>query len=566
MNINFPYDFNNIKFNSGELLNAISINTHIKKLYDNGKYLNNNPRIQSASTSAQGIAYLASSQEVIDGIVSDKYIDTKTLSGIIEDIDVTSTFNSISSVNITDKIVALHGEFTTYSGLSSPYVYKLYFNQGNPAFTDLGPLFFTLSPICSATLSNSININCYRYTSDNDNTDFNILSSQVVDFADYSKHAHIVYHNKNNDIQSIKWCAIGQKTDTIYYTSNIDPITYNFTGVIDGSLDNYNNYFPQGIPTSADTVILDSTRINNPSSGTVTCEKFIVNDSLSTFNVSIDGGTYNTVVEFNDSTNNNTVINQAIFNDSSQNHSECAIVTFNNTSMNYGACTLAIFNDTSNNASTCTSATFNNTSVNSLYCSSAIFNDAASNMYVCNYGIFNDGAYNYSTCTTAVFNHEAWNAGSCEYGTFNNDSINYNICHNAIFNNNSYNNNSESIEYIEDATFNDNSFNMGTCSHAIFNDYSYNNGQINIDATFNNYSHNEYNMFTYEQFNFKDYSYNNGKANWGYFYPLNIGTIDNPIWNYPVNNGTINHARVYWLQSDNELGGITNDIEYLGYP
>lgn len=360
MIINFPWSsFNDIKFNDGEILNHATINSHIKKIYDNGIALNRDPRIAYASTTGYGLTYLAPSAEVITGLINDKCITTNTLSSVIDDIEVsTASFSASSSINITDNLICMHGEFTTYTGLSAPYVYKLYYNNGNAVFNN-APLLFTVSPICSSAPLSTDNINCYRYVGQNDTTDFNILSSQVTDYTDYSRHSHIVYYNKDNKIQSIKWCAIGDKNTSTNFSGTIDPVTFKFTGVIDGSFNKYNNFFPPGIPTPIDNVILDNTRTTNPSSGTLNCGYMTLNDPLSTGTVHISGGTINSIIEFNNICTNSLSISSAVFNDTATNAGSAIYGVFNDNSINTGYVYTGIFNDSSTNAGSAIYGVFN---------------------------------------------------------------------------------------------------------------------------------------------------------------------------------------------------------------
>jgi hypothetical protein len=64
---------------------------------------------------------------------------------------------------------------------------------------------------------------------------------------------------------------------------------------------------------------------------------------------------------------------------------------------------------------------------------------------------------------------------------------------------------------------------------------------------------------------FNDSSYNDGlgPVTTATFIPLfvNIGQ-----WTYPSNRGSIDTANIYWLQTDNELGGMITTANYLGYP
>jgi len=554
MIINFPWNnFNDIKFNDGEVLNHVTLNSHIKKIYDNGISFNNNPRIGTASTTGYGISSsLATSGEIVAGQIHDKCITTKTLSSIIDNIEVSpASFSTSSSTNITDTLICMHGEFTTYFGLSAPYVYKLYYNCGNAVF-NTAPLMFTLSPICSSSPLSTDNINCYRYTGQNDTTDFNILSSQVTDYTDYSRYSHIVYYNKDNKIQSIKWCAIGEKNTSSNLTIPIAPVSFKFTGAEDSSFDKYNNYFPPSVPTSIDTVVIDDTALIMPAAGTLTCNSVTLNNINSTDPSIVNigtGATINSITTFNNATNNG-IISNAIFNNRSINGASGVITnaTFNDLSENYGEILdTGIFNYGSINNNIVSNAIFNCPEIgggatNYGIIDNAIFNDYAANLGIINENaIFNDESSNFfGTVATGTFNDLSYNGYGVDVATFNNNSRNTGyVTISAIFNDNSYNSYyyDQYAGYISFAIFNDNTINVGTVLSATFNDYSS---------------------------NFASWFFS-GNVTSAVYNPLNIGTVENPVWNYPTNTGIITTADIYWLQADNVLSGLITTANYLGY-
>lgn len=157
--------------------------------------------------------------------------------------------------------------------------------------------------------------------------------------------------NENNE----DYIVVGTRT-------RIDPtlpITFTWTGLIDGNLSDYRNYSPKSVPTSVDIVILNDSMTTLPSIGTLTCSAVYMNQ-----NASLNGGTYNCTVYFNDSSYNNASIETGIFNDASFNDIVGTVTngTFNGGSHNYGAVTNGTFNDSSDTNGTVANGTFYPTS------------------------------------------------------------------------------------------------------------------------------------------------------------------------------------------------------------
>lgn len=210
--LTYPWEtFEEVKFNSGELLNFLTINNHLNQIYDNIIYINNNPRLDYASTTVTGMTVLATSAEIINGTVNNRAISTSAFNTVLNSINVSSTFNSVSSVNITNSLKMIHGSFTATSGISTPIVEKI--EYGTNAFSSklisfmLYPQSYTNTPITSSYTENEFY--CYRYSNNNDITDYSVISAEVSGYLDDLNSAYIVYYNLKNDIQSIKWSAIG---------------------------------------------------------------------------------------------------------------------------------------------------------------------------------------------------------------------------------------------------------------------------------------------------------------------------------------------------------------------
>jgi len=192
----------------------------------------------------------------------------------------------------------------------------------------------------------------------------------------------------------------------------------------------------------------------------------------------------------------------------------------------------AVFNDSYNNGTVTGNATFNGSSRNqSLVSGTATFKDYSTNGGTVGIGIFDGGTNSGTVSSTGLFINGGSNSGIVTgLATFEENGYNSTSLENAVFNSNSTNANTASITT---ASFNDTSVNHGTIITASFNDYS-----SNADGTITT-------------------------AN---FYPLNTGTTETPVWNYPTNGGLIDSANCYWLEADNALGGSCVAINYLGYP
>lgn len=205
----YPWNnVNDVKFKNGEILNSITFNTHLKKIYDNAVYLNNHVFIGSASTTTTGATTLATSAEVIAGILDNKAVTTSAFNSALSSISQVSNYTTLSSINMTDSIRMIHGEITALSGLSTPYVVKV--DYGNNKFSTT---LLNFSLFCTAaTTAYDSQYLCYRYLDNSYNTtDVALLSSIPMSdgFTNPLSCAYIVYYNKNNKIQTIKWSAIG---------------------------------------------------------------------------------------------------------------------------------------------------------------------------------------------------------------------------------------------------------------------------------------------------------------------------------------------------------------------
>ena len=206
MNLTFPWtNINDIKFNDGEILNATTINIHLKKIYDNIYYLNNSVRLNTASTTVSGVTTLATSAEVLSGVIDNKAVTTSAFNTIISSIDQTSNYTTLSSVNMTDSILMQHGQITTSTGAATPYVAKIIYPK--PFTTAL----FNFSLYGVTSVSTSGDYLCYRYLNNYDGTDASTLSSIQLSsgFTNPLSCAYIVYYNGSNRLSSIHWSAIG---------------------------------------------------------------------------------------------------------------------------------------------------------------------------------------------------------------------------------------------------------------------------------------------------------------------------------------------------------------------
>lgn len=146
--------------------------------------------------------------------------------------------------------------------------------------------------------------------------------------------------------------AIG--TTTAMVSTPITPVAYTWTGAVDGDFANPLNYTPNGIPTSIDSVLMDETRVNNPSAGTLTCSTMTVRDVNNSMSIAIEtGASVVGDVQFYDLTYNQTILETGTFYGSSFNAGVVTYGTFNDSSANrYGGRTIyGTFNDSSSNDS-----------------------------------------------------------------------------------------------------------------------------------------------------------------------------------------------------------------------
>lgn len=93
--------------------------------------------------------------------------------------------------------------------------------------------------------------------------------------------------------------------DTFTITANIilfakwtlnEPINYIWTGSTDGDYENPLNYTPNGIPTEIDTVEINDTATNMPTTGTLTCNTITLINNTNGFGVDVNYGELTHVV------------------------------------------------------------------------------------------------------------------------------------------------------------------------------------------------------------------------------------------------------------------------------
>lgn len=211
MSLTYPWNnINDVKFNNGEILNSVTFNIHLEKLYNNAQYINNRISLYSASTTTTGTAILATSAEILAGLLDNKAVTTSAFNTVLSGINQTGSYTSLSSINITDSIKMIHGQITASGGLSTPYVTKI--DYGNNKFSTMLLNFSLFCTTASSAFDNQYL--CYRYLTGGgtrNNTDTALLSSIPLSdgFSNPLSCAYIVYYNKNNKIQTINWTAIG---------------------------------------------------------------------------------------------------------------------------------------------------------------------------------------------------------------------------------------------------------------------------------------------------------------------------------------------------------------------
>lgn len=359
------------------------------------------------------------------------------------------------------------------------------------------------------------------------------------------------------------------------------PIAYVFSDAVDFDLSNPNNYIPMGTPTAQDTVIVSANFASMTITGTVTCDTITFGDG-NTVNATINGDAV-----FNGAINQGTVNGTATFNASSNNYGGVTTGIFTN-SDNNGTATTATFND-SNNFGTIGTATFNGTSVNveGDVTVLATFNDTSSNESILTgTAIFNDSATNAAAgqIPSATFNETSANNGALtNLSYFYGSSIHVGTCGDVEFHDTSTCGETATVTgsaYFYDSSVSDHA----TLGTAWFYDSSTSDsGQI-TDAHYLESSTCSYTVLSNAEF--KDTSTfgggfissggnfyatalaSSGQIFNGYFYPVNTGTVEAPVWTYPTVNGgvDITNASVYWIEGDAPFGGNAQNLTYMGYP
>ncbi|MCK9616137.1 MAG: leucine-rich repeat domain-containing protein [Candidatus Omnitrophica bacterium] len=186
------------------------------------------------------------------------------------------------------------------------------------------------------------------------------------------------------------------------------PVSYVFSGIIDGDMDKIGNYSPSGIPTSVDSVDFTGKTITT---GSLICDSAVFSGTT------INGGSF-TITQGLTLTNGSQTGDSAVL----------GTVTFVD-SINYGTVTTAIFQSDaaqSYNFGTCVSAVFND----------GTFNGTTEDQTAtCENASFYNGI-NYSTVSaTARFYYSSQNAdsGTCHHGIFQETSSNTGTCDIASF-------------------------------------------------------------------------------------------------------------------------------------
>ena len=204
MSLQFPWNnISDIKFNNGELLNSITMNIHLKKIYDNIYYLNNHSKLSMASTSTTGATLLATVAEIAAGSVDNKAVTTSAFNQILANVDQTANYTNFSIANITDSIKMIHGEIITAT--ASPCVVLV--NYGVNSFSNT-LLNFSMYAVTTLVAPSNLKFRYYRYLNSYDNsTDFTVLSTLTPVDPRYG--AYIVYDNTDGIMSKIRWSAIG---------------------------------------------------------------------------------------------------------------------------------------------------------------------------------------------------------------------------------------------------------------------------------------------------------------------------------------------------------------------
>lgn len=216
MTYNYPWnEFADIKFNDNELLNHISLNMHLKKVYDNIYYLNSRPMIDIASDSVSGVSTLATTGEILEGSIDNKSVTPSAFIEILNSIDQKMNFDTMSSssayTNITDSIKFKSGEFDTLSGSTSAYIQEIDFGSSSLSFNS-SILGLMLYPYTTSTMTSALfdNILCYKYNKDYDDVlSFSSVSTSMQNIDNALRYAYIIYYNELNSLSKIKWTAFG---------------------------------------------------------------------------------------------------------------------------------------------------------------------------------------------------------------------------------------------------------------------------------------------------------------------------------------------------------------------
>jgi len=207
----YPWnEFKHIKFNDNELLNHITFNIHVKKLYDNLYYLNSRPVINIASSITSGVV---KSTETSSELLSSTTVKSVTPSAFIEvinSINQKTNYDSASATYITDTFKFIRGEFTTTSGETSSYIQEV--DLGENTFSSSINA-FVICPETTSIITSTVDNDmlCYKYDKDTDDIfDYSEISAIVEPgIINPLRYVYIVYNNEFNDITKIKWTAFG---------------------------------------------------------------------------------------------------------------------------------------------------------------------------------------------------------------------------------------------------------------------------------------------------------------------------------------------------------------------
>lgn len=188
MSLNFPWNnINEIKFNDGEILNSMTMNIHLKRIYDNAYYLNNDTlRINSASLTTTGVTQMATPAQIIAGTINNNAISTSAFNQVLSGINQTTNYSTASCIYLTDTIKILHGQIAVPPASTG----TLTITYTSPFTTMLlnFSMYQTVTTSAGAHLANG----CYR-----------------ANGIDPLLGMNITYTNYSSNIASINWSAIG---------------------------------------------------------------------------------------------------------------------------------------------------------------------------------------------------------------------------------------------------------------------------------------------------------------------------------------------------------------------